>query len=398
MEQTISSNSANNPTVTHPGESAPGSERVRKLTLAVAIAMALSLPLIFTVPIWPKVAPIVSVLLALTSIGFFVLAGWVHTALMIRSEPRIQPRRPVWEYAATKYGRPYIRLSLSMAGIFLLQGVMNIIMQWWFFTKDWESIRFGMGALITSVVSFAFFALMWGRVGSPVDRALDRPFGMIPVVMGLLAVFGIGSWQAYVQMGNFKVGPAAPWTEQWSQAQRAVTERYGSAVLRSISASRDYDAPDTYDANLTLRFIFVSKKDGSEVQVTLRDGNPEASVRVSEPVSTDSALQNITSDEQARLNVLYDTIRISPRDALLRAVTALDKEMPGAAKEPDTFPSQIGLYLNDSYWGRNETFDTLGKPLAWEVKLYIKSDLGRVNYWIDAQTGEALLREREIDK
>ena len=236
--------------------------------------------------------------------------------------------------------RTYIRVTAYLAAVWYLFGAELIVTQWWGFTKDLESFRFGLPYLAAGVVSFAIFAITWGREGTSIDRTLNRPLGVGLIILAVVAICALGIWQIPIQIGNLKVGQAAPWAEQWAAAHDKVIEKYPDAVLTSLTASRDYDAPERYDASLKLSLRFFSPKASADFLVYLLDTNPRASVYIN------YGPELFFGAEQTRTNALADSIQISPRDALTSALTSLKKDMPGLT-ETANFTS-LTLYLNDS--------------------------------------------------
>jgi hypothetical protein len=366
--------------------------RVQHLLPITALGALLSLLASLSVPVWPKGAPIVGVLVVLVCGALCFLSSFVHKALAIPEVDDTSPRKWLWQYTSTarQYRRNYMRLACSLAAIMYLQGGLMIVLQWWVSTKDWDSFRSGFAQLVTGVTFTIFIALLWGRSGSRIDRALDRPFGVgLMVVMGF-ALF-VGSMVLVTsQIGNLKVGPAASWSEQWRVAQQAVASKYPNAIPISIYASRDYDAPDTYDASLQMTFRFLDQARGLDISVLLRDANPEASTRVWEYNKGLDTEQKYTAEEIAKLNTIFGTIRISPRDARTRAISALKRDAPAVSTGSDIMP-WISFYVKDSKMGSNPAFDVLNKEVAWDVLFYDERlPEGKVAYWVDAQTGETL--------
>src|SRR5947209_9990410 len=216
-----------------------GNARVHRLMMATSPGVALSVPAIFSVPIWPKVAPLVSILLVLTTIGLWWLSVSVRGALLVPDENGALSRSWMWQRGKTT--RSYVYIAVYMAAYLYFFGALSISLQWLTLTRDWESFRFGLSYFAVGVITYVFFALMWARAGGPVDRALDRSVGLALVVtLSVLLPFGGSLWVIPGQIGKLYVGQAAPWAEQYALAQKAVADRYPDAVARNILVSREY--------------------------------------------------------------------------------------------------------------------------------------------------------------
>jgi hypothetical protein len=357
--------------------------------LATSVGMAISLPAVLAVPVKPGLAPIVAVLLVLTVMGVWLLSWWVSRALVIPGANGELPRW--WDRRNAKTKRPYMRTTVNVCSFLYYMGAAFILTQWWIVGKDWNSLGFGLGLMVGGVIIYGFFALMWGRAGSKVDRFLSKDLGVAPIMVFAGLVYVGNIWLVPAQLAKLQIGPAAPWSEQWAAVQNAMASKYPDAALWRITANHVYEFPTTCDASLQMNLLFT-KPDGEDISVHLRDANPEASVHVYDPQAAYLGTPRSTTDELLRAKELSETIRISPRDALQRVKTDLGTEVPG--KGVCDWPS-VTLYLAGPSHSPSKTFDALGKPAVWQV---IFNDagpsVGQTGYWIDAQTGDILQREQ----
>ncbi|MGA7730332.1 MAG: hypothetical protein WCD37_03555 [Chloroflexia bacterium] len=365
----------------------PSDEHLPRFIALAALGMVISLALAFSVPAWTWLAPLAGVLMVCTTVGLYYLSWRAPKLLVVPPADSVEQR--VSRYRRPEYRRSYLVLALRACSFFFWMGTISLILQWWSLTRDWDAFRYGLAPLVLGSLIYLLFAFMWGREGSLLDRALNSKW-----IVGIAVALGVGSvialfWWTPALLGQFKVGQAAPWSEQWPLVRQRIEKEYPGAVLVYIGASREYDAPARYDAALETRFLF-KRSDGTDMSAYIRDTNPEATLR------THSGKPSFESNPYTQadldgLRALYSHIRIGPRDALNSALAALGDDTPIPY---DRLGPSMTLSLDNPRRVKGDTFDRLGKPAVWQVQFWSRDPDADVRVWVDAETGEVLLREK----
>lgn len=350
--------------------------------LAIVLSAAVSL----VVPSVPSIWPLAAILLAATCICVYY-AGWLaEQALSIPYQKRsfFASRRIKPEF----YKRYYLLLAFRATPFLIYMGALTLVMNWLNRSRYWAAFDAFLTSALIGAVLFILATLIWGFEGSLADRMLHNK----AVVMLVAASCVAGGYYLNGILSNWikwsAVGPAAPWSVQWSFVQDSVAAKYPSAVLTMLGASRDYSAPEVYDVELNTRFYFMTA-DNTEVTVSLFDTRPEDTIDI-DATQPSGLTTPYTQEELDTLRSTYSHILIGPRDAQTRALAALGADAP----KPGRLAPSIHLYLQERSRPSSATFTGLKRPAVWSVNfLSDASAIDRPIVWVDAETGKVLLIE-----